>query len=158
MERIVKVSCTLLLVMSSECSRAEWPCAISSVDDCKDQVTPRRGRLSQRELTTLKTGQWFSENLGYGNGSLQAPVQPFGTSFSFQRRRRAAWSMAPVALVMVSSQEALPLSGERGSSLDSRPPNKGCHQLTKVSPGTSSRAASTTERSSRLVRSHISGS
>ena len=44
----------------------------------------RHGRLSQRSLTTLKPGQWLSENLGYGKGSLQVRATPSGLLFYYR--------------------------------------------------------------------------
>ena len=69
----------------------------------------RRGRLSQYALTTLKPGQWLSENLGYGKGSLQVRATPSRLLFYY----RGAGERTRIPLGPGSGPEAMSLDRAR---------------------------------------------
>ncbi len=68
-------------------------------------TTHRRGRLSQRAITSLEPGQWLSENLGYGKGSLQVRATANRTLFYY----RGAGKRTRTALGPGSGPDALSL-------------------------------------------------
>lgn len=82
----------------------------------------RRSRLSQHALTTLRSGQWVSEGLGYGKGSLQVRATPSGIRFYYrtagERARIAlgAGGRGPNAITLDQARDrCLTLAASRGS-------------------------------------------
>ena len=72
-----------------------------------------RSRLSQRALTSLQTGQWCSESLGYGRGSLQVRATPAGVLYYY----RSGGERTRVPLGPGSGPRALSLDEARQKSL-----------------------------------------
>ena len=72
-----------------------------------------RSRLSQRTLTFLQTGQWCSENLGYGKGSLQVRATPAGVLYHY----RSGGERTRIPLGPGSGHRALSLDEARRKSL-----------------------------------------
>lgn len=70
---------------------------------------PRRMRLSQRAVTTLKVGQWCSESLGYGRGSLQVRATDSGIRFYY----RTAGERTRIPLGAGSGSEIMTLDEAR---------------------------------------------
>ena len=72
-----------------------------------------RSRLSQRALTSLQTGQWCSESLGYGRGSLQVRATPAGVLYYY----RSGGERTRIPLGPGSGPRALSLDEARQESL-----------------------------------------